>query len=197
MKIRYFIQFIVKIIYNYNKLETNVYTPLEHIKKLNDMIEYYYNNITYESYIKNVDKVKDDIKHLLSDDVLLELINFVNNDYKLNLTLMELIINTLDTDLWYKYCLLLSSNNDKMIFIKNTGIFLLKLNPCSNYYGNDKRHFKSLLELDKPIIDTIKPEFMRLFSIQFKNILKTESKNYHHMDNITKISKNIANIFEI
>ena len=53
-------------IYNYNKLETNIYTPLNCIKKLNDMIEHYYANITYESYITYNDQIKNDIKYLLA-----------------------------------------------------------------------------------------------------------------------------------
>jgi hypothetical protein len=190
MNFSLFIQFIVNIYNNYNKLEVHI----DHIKKINDMIEHYYGNkITYDSYVLGKDQVTNDIKYLLTDDILLELIN-VKKDNKFNLKLMESIINTLDTNLWHRYASLLSGTNN-IKFIKTIGIYLLKLNPCPTHYRDEKNNFKSLLELDDQTINAIKPEFMRIFSIQFKLILKNEIKNYCDMDKIKIIRDNIKKIF--
>ena len=108
---------------------------------------------------------------------------------------MQSIINTLDTNLWFKYVLLMQSSTDAHIFIRTVGIYLLKLNPCPVYYKGEELHIKYLVELDDDIIKNIKPEFMRLFSIQFKSLLKKDALKYHHLDNIKTISDNISRIF--
>jgi hypothetical protein len=172
----------------------DLHTLLNHIEKLNNIIKHYYGkNVTYEKYVLNKEQIDDNIKFLLTDEILLNLINSINQDNTLKL--METIINTLNTDLWSKYFKLLKYGINKVNFIKSIGIYLLKLNPCPNYYNN-KNHFKSLLELDESTIKAIKPEFMNIFRCDFRLILKNESKYYYNMDKINEISENIRKIFD-
>lgn len=52
-----------------------------------------------------------------------------------------------------------------------------------------------MVELNVDIINAIKPEFIRLFGIQFKNILRGDIKYFLNCGNIKTISDNIYNIF--
>lgn len=176
-------------------METSTHNPLNYINKLNDMVNYYYSPLNYLSYIKNKDNVENDVKHVYTNELLTELINYCKRDITLNFTLMQSIINTLDTNLWFRYVLLLQSSTDTNIFIRTVGIYLLKLNPCPVYYKGIGLHIKYLVELDDDIINNIKPEFMRLFSIQFKSLLKKDALKYQYSDNVTTIGNNISKIF--
>ena len=162
-------------------------------------INQYYSPITFLSYTYHNKTINEYIKEVYTEDILNELISCTRQDSIMYFNLMESIINTLDTELWFKYISLLSSlkySTDIKIFINTVGIYLLKLNPCPLYYKGTDIHVKFLMELDDDIIDVIKPEFMRLFGIQFKNILKNDAKKFQHLENPIVLSKNIDNIFK-
>lgn len=172
--------------------ENKIDTLLNNIKNLH---ESFYTKtdgvIAFDTFIDNICNVKNTL-FLLYDEQFLNDIITIANEKKLTFELMNCIINSLDIDLWIKFSN--ASFNHENVFVKNIGIYLLKLNPYDIYYRAPHAHF-TIPNLDSPLINHLKNDFLQFYGTKFKTILKNEIRCYHDPANNKLISTNIGSIF--